>query len=322
MKKLVFFAVLCLTALGMVSFLSCSAQAPQANLKTDIDSLSYAIGIQVTEGGLDQYLQQRGVNLSDATVKEEFIKGFLEGSKINKGDKKAIARMEGEAAGKQLAVDMFAGINENVFGADSTQSLNKTQLLAGFIAALQNKKLLIKKEDVQMFAQSKTDAIQAKVNEKYKTANQAFLDENAKNDSVKTLPSGLQYKVISEGAGPKATAPEDTVTVKYRGTTISGKEFDKNDKAVFPLNRVIKGWTEGIQLMSVGSKYTLYIPYDLAYGERGRRPEIDPYATLIFDVELLGVSHAVPAPAAKAGASVMPAPRVGAPQVVPPTTKK
>ncbi|MCL2651984.1 MAG: hypothetical protein FWD60_13315, partial [Candidatus Azobacteroides sp.] len=102
MKKLVFFAVFCLTALGMVSFMSCSAQAPQANLKTDIDSLSYAIGIQINGEGLDQYLQQRGVNLNDATVKAEFIKGFLEGSKINKNDKKAIARMEGEAAGKQL----------------------------------------------------------------------------------------------------------------------------------------------------------------------------------------------------------------------------
>jgi len=299
MKKLMFSAVFCLTAFVMVSFFSCSAQAPQANLKTDVDSLSYAMGIQLSGEGLDQYLQQRGVDIKDAVVKSEFLKGFLEGSKIGKKDKKAIARMEGVAIGKQVAVDMFAGMNENIFGSDSTQTLNKSQLLSAFVSALQNKKLLINKENVQVFIQAKTDTVQAKANEKYKTANQAFLDENAKKDGVKTTPSGLQYLVVSEGTGPKPTAPEDTVTVKYKLSDINGKEIQNNDKAVFPLNRVIPGWTEGIQLMSVGSKYTLYIPYNLGYGEKGRRPEIDPYATLVFDVELLSVSHAVPAPAAK-----------------------
>jgi len=292
MKKLMFFAVFCLTAFIMVSFLSCSAKAPQANLKTDVDSLSYAYGVQITEG-IDQYFQSKGI---EGSLKEEFIKGFLETSKIDKKDKKAMARLEGMIAGKQVASDWFSNINGSLFGSDSTQTLNKSQYLAGFIASIQNKKLLIKKEEAQGFVQIKTEAIQAKINEKYITENQAFLDENKKNDSVVVSPSGLQYKVVVAGTGAKPTAPEDTVTVKYTGTTISGKVFDSNDKAVFPLNRVIRGWTEGIQLMSVGSKYTLYIPYDLAYGEKGRRPEIDPYATLIFDIELLGVSHAVPRP--------------------------
>jgi len=312
MKKLMFFAAFCLAAFVMVSFFSCSAQAPQANLKTDVDSLSYALGVQITEG-LDQYLQQNGI---EGAAKEDFIKGFLEGSKIDKKDKKALARVEGIGIGQKVAGDMFTGINGNVFGSDSTQTLNKSQFLAGFLAVVQNKKLLITKENAQTFVQSKTEAIQAKVNEKYKTANQAFLDDNAKKDGIKTTPSGLQYKVVSEGTGPKPTA-EDTVTVKYVGTTITGKEFDKNDKAVFPLNKVIAGWTEGIQLMSVGSKYTLYIPYNLAYGERGRRPDIDPYATLIFDVELLGVSHAAPAPAGKPGVT----PAIGMPHVMPPVKR-
>ena len=309
-----FSAVLCLTAFVMVSFFSCSAQAPQANLKTDVDSLSYAIGIQLSSEGLDQYLQPRGVDLKDATVKEEFLKGFLEGSKLNKNDKKAIAQMEGRALGKQLVVDMLAGMNGNVFGADSTQSLNKSQLLAGFVSSLQNKKLLLKKEEVQPFVQMKTEVIQAKVNEKTKTASQAFLDENAKKDGVKTTPSGLQYKVVSEGTGAKPAA-EDTVTVKYKGTDIDGKEFESNDKAVFPLNRVIPGWTEGIQLMSVGSKYTLYIPYNLGYGERGNMPRIKPFAALIFDVELISVSPA--SPAAKAAAAAK-----AAVQFTPPVVKK
>jgi len=302
MKKLVFFAVFCLSAFIMVSFFSCSAQAPKANLKTNIDSLSYAYGVQITEG-LDQYLQQRGVEMS-GTAKDEFIKGFLEGSKMKKDDKKAVAYLEGMNIGKQVASDMFAGINGNIFGSDSTQSLNKSQFLSGFLSAVGNKNLLIKKEEAQAYVQTKTEAIQAKANEKYKTENQAFLDENKKNDSIVVLPSGLQYKVIKEGKGPKPTSPDDTATVKYTGMTIAGKVFDSNDSVPIPLNRVIKGWTEGIQLMSVGSKYTFYIPYDLAYGEKGHRPDIDPYATLIFNVELLGVSHAVPAPAAKAGAPV------------------
>ena len=305
MKRLMFSAVFCLTALVMVSFFSCSAQVPQANLKTDMDSLSYAYGAQITEG-LDQYLKQRGVDIDNAASKEEFIKGFLEGSKINKDDKKASAHLEGLAVGKQVAADMLTNINGTIFGSDSTQSLDKSQFLAGFLASLQNKKLLISKDGIQAFVQTKTEAIQAKVNEKFKVANQAFLDENKKKEGVVVLPSGLQYKVVSQGKGEKPTAAEDTVTVKYVGTTISGKEFDKNDSISFPLDRVIKGWTEGIQLMSVGSKYTLYIPYDLAYGERGRQPNIDPYATLIFDVDLLGVSHAVAKPAGPAGAQVMP----------------
>jgi len=312
MKKLLFSAVFCLTALVMVSFFSCSAQAPTANLKTDIDSLSYAYGVQITEG-LDQYLQSKGI---EGAAKEEFINGFLEGSKVDKNDKKAVAHMEGVAIGKQVSQDMFTGINGTVFGTDSTQTLNKSQFLAGFLAVVQNKKLLIKKEDVQAFAQVKTAAIQAKVNEKYKTANAAFLDDNAKKSGVKTTPSGLQYLVVSEGTGAKPTAPEDTVTVKYKLSNIDGKELQSNDKFTTPLNRVVPGWTEGVQLMSVGSKYTFYIPYNLAYGEKGRRPDIDPYATLIFDVELLGVSHAVPAPAGKAGVPAAPV------RMMPPVVKK
>ncbi len=124
-----------------------------------------------------------------------------------------------------------------------------------------------------------------------------FLAENKAKEGVKTTASGLQYKVEKEGTGaaPKAT---ETVKVNYRGTTIDGKEFDSSYKrgepATFPVNRVIKGWTEALQLMKVGSKYKLFIPADLAYGERGAGADIGPDSTLIFDVELLGIE---PAPA-------------------------
>jgi FKBP-type peptidyl-prolyl cis-trans isomerase len=123
-------------------------------------------------------------------------------------------------------------------------------------------------------------------------AGRKFLEENAKKAGVKTTSSGLQYKVITEGAGRKPKATE-TVTVHYRGTLIDGTEFDSSYKRgepiSFGLNRVIAGWTEGLQLMPTGSKYEFYIPYNLAYGERGAGGVIPPYATLIFEVELLGV---------------------------------
>src|SRR5438034_8050577 len=132
-----------------------------------------------------------------------------------------------------------------------------------------------------------------------------FLEENKKKEGVKTTASGLQYKMIKEGTGaqPKAT---DTVTVNYRGTLINGTEFDSSYKrgepATFPVNGVIKGWTEALQLMKAGSKYQLFIPPNLAYGERAVGPDISPNSTLIFDVELMDVkppaSGASPAPSA------------------------
>ena len=134
-----------------------------------------------------------------------------------------------------------------------------------------------------------------------------FLAENKKKDGVKTTASGLQYKVMKEGGGaqPKET---DTVTVNYRGTLINGAEFDSSYKrgqpATFPVNGVIKGWTEALQLMKTGSKYQLFIPADLAYGARAVGPDITPNSALIFEVELLEVK---PAPAST-GPSAPPSP--------------
>ena len=122
-----------------------------------------------------------------------------------------------------------------------------------------------------------------------------FLEENKKKEGVKTTASGLQYKAVKEGNGPKPKAT-DTVTVNYRGTLINGTEFDSSYKrgepATFPLNGVIKGWTEGLQLMKVGSKYQFFIPSNLGYGERAVGPDITPNSTLIFEVELLNAKPA------------------------------
>ncbi|MGR9044237.1 MAG: FKBP-type peptidyl-prolyl cis-trans isomerase [Gammaproteobacteria bacterium] len=128
--------------------------------------------------------------------------------------------------------------------------------------------------------------------EENKAAGIAFLAENAKKTGVVTTASGLQYEVLTEGSGASPSAT-DSVTVHYRGTTIDGTEFDssysRGAPATFPLNRVIAGWTEGVQLMKEGAKYRFYIPSDLAYGPRGAGQAIGPNSTLIFDIELIKV---------------------------------
>lgn len=129
--------------------------------------------------------------------------------------------------------------------------------------------------------------------EENKAAGIAFLAENAKKPNIVTTASGLQYEVLTPGTGTKSPSATDNVTVHYRGTTLDGEEFDSSYKrgapATFPLNGVIPGWTEGVQLMKEGAKYRFYIPSELAYGERGAGRVIGPNATLIFDVELIKI---------------------------------
>lgn len=145
-------------------------------------------------------------------------------------------------------------------------------------------------QEKQMAMQAEQQAEMEAVGTANKQAGEEFLAANAEKEGVVVLPSGLQYKVIEEGSGPKPAA-EDEVTVHYRGRLLDGTEFDssysRNAPATFSLNRVIPGWTEGVQLMSEGAKYEFYIPPDLAYGPSGSGPTIGPHATLIFEVELL-----------------------------------
>lgn len=148
---------------------------------------------------------------------------------------------------------------------------------------------------VQNFFQeqeAKQQAAAAEAGKAAKAAGEAFLAENGKKDGVVTLPSGLQYQVLKEGDGKKPSAT-DQVVCHYEGTLIDGTVFDssyqRNQPATFGLNQVIAGWTEGVQLMQEGAKYRFFIPYNLAYGERGAGAQIPPFAALIFDVELIEV---------------------------------
>lgn len=180
--------------------------------------------------------------------------------------------------GKELNIDDFAAAIKDVLaGRDPLVKPAEAQRL------------------VQAFFAEQEAKQQAAMAEKGKAARvegEAFMAENAKKEGIVTLPSGLQYEVITSGTGrkPKAT---DKVKCHYEGTLIDGTVFDssyrRGEPAVFPLNGVIKGWTEGLQLMSEGAKYRFYIPFALAYGANGAGASIPPYAALIFDVELLEV---------------------------------
>ena len=147
--------------------------------------------------------------------------------------------------------------------------------------------------DAQKTIQEYFKKQQEKASESVIEEGKEFLDENGKKENVITLESGLQYEVIKSGEGAKPTL-NDQVTTHYHGTLIDGTVFDssveRGEPASFPVNGVIKGWTEALQLMSVGSKWRLFVPYDLAYGERGAGPQIGPFTTLIFEVELISIN--------------------------------
>ena len=286
MKKVSFLMALAVAA-GLAS---CTAQSPKANLKTDLDSLSYAIGMARTEG-LDQYLAQQGI---DSTQMADFLKGFNEGA--TKIDKKDAAYMAGLQVGQMVSKQWVEGFNLQIFGGDSTKTISRENLLAGFVAGVVGKGGAMDMAKAQEYMNTQMEAIKEKATaEKYaenKAAGEKFLAENKGKEGVVTTPSGLQYKIINKGNG---AIPADTskVKVNYKGTLIDGTEFDssykRNEPATFLANQVIKGWTEALTMMPVGSKWELYIPYNLAYGSRETGGQIKPFSALIFEVELLGI---------------------------------
>ena len=164
----------------------------------------------------------------------------------------------------------------------------------GLFDALMGDTTLFKSRPAEKFLNDRVAAIHKAKEEKAKAAGKAFLDENAKKEGVVVLPSGLQYKVLKQGKGPVAKA-DDRVKVKYEGRLIDGTVFDSTDKhggqpATFAPSQVIKGWTEALTMMPVGSKWQLYIPQELGYGSRPSGM-IPAYSTLVFDVEVLGIEE-------------------------------
>ncbi len=287
MKKLAFVAVL---AIAAATIISCGNQAPKASLKSDVDTMSYAFGMAQSQQFQD-FFQYQGI---DSANIGDFLKGLTEGA--NAGDDKAqAAYYSGVQLGQTIARQWVKGLNGDIFGEDSTQTVSLKNILAGLINGVKGKYNIMTTDSAQNYFQTKSTAIKRVHLEKQyasnKEAGEKFLAENAQKEGVVTLPSGLQYKVITEGKGA-IPADSSMVKVNYEGHLIDGTTFDssydRGQAATMRVNQVIPGWTEALCKMPVGSKWELYVPQELAYQERNTGT-IKPFSALVFTVELLEI---------------------------------
>ena len=261
-----------------------------ADLSAQIDSFSYAMGVAQTQGLKDFVVYRMGV---DTLYMADFIKGLKTGIKVGDDAKKS-AFYAGIQIGQQVSGQIIPGVSREVFG-NADELINKDLFLAGFIAGVTEKNLLMHPMEAQQVAMTLMEELK---NERFeqqfgdnKAQGVAFLDSIAGTEGVVKTESGLCYKVITAGKGAVPTST-DKVKVHYRGTLIDGTEFDssysRNEPTTFRANQVIAGWTEALTMMPVGSKWMLYIPQELAYGSRDMGT-IKPFSTLVFEVELLEI---------------------------------
>lgn len=288
MKKLGFFMAAGIAA-AMMS--SCNESTPKADLKSDIDSLTYSIGMSQTQG-LKEYLSGRmGV---DTTYMEDFIKGLNEGANAG-DDKKKAAYYAGIQIGQQVSQQMIKGINYEIFGEDSTQTISVKNFLAGFVSGITGKDGKMTVAEAQEFSQTKMASVKAASMEKRygenKKAGEEYMAKIAKKEGIKSLGNGIFYEVVTAGTG---AVPADTTKVKvhYEGKLIDGTVFDssvqRDAPTTFRCNEVIPGWTTALTHMPVGSKWIVYIPQEQAYGDREAGP-IKPFSALSFTIELIGL---------------------------------
>ncbi|MCQ2266970.1 MAG: FKBP-type peptidyl-prolyl cis-trans isomerase [Bacteroidaceae bacterium] len=284
MKKILFLTLAALLCSGASA--RARKQAPKIVEPTiqpvPADSFSYAIGVQQAPS-LKQYILQR------EGVEESQLEAFAEGlrAQLSEAD---IARQTAFVAGLKIAKmndeQIIPSLNQNFAGKADTTYIQKNVYVQALVESLLGKATM-----ADSIAESTVQRQQEYYLDQLRRTNLAWLEQNKKLPNVKTLPSGLQYEVLTKGDGP---VPADTceVEVHYEGKLIDGTVFDssyqRGKTATFGVKQVIKGWTEALCMMPVGSTWNLYIPYNLAYGERGSR-NIPPYATLVFKVELVGI---------------------------------
>ena len=288
MKKVTIVAAMAIVA---AAFTSCGNPTPKANLKSDLDSMSYAMGMAQTQDLKDYLVQRLGV---DTAYMDDFIKGLNEGANAG-DDKKKNAYYAGIEIGKQVGNQMIKGINLEIFGEDSTKTISKKNFMAGFISGTTGTKGLMTMEQAGELAQKLMTDYKKNQTEKQFSENKAegekYVANYAKGKDVKKLKGGVLYKVIKAGTG---ALPTDTSMVKvhYEGKTIDGNGFDSSYKRGEPVtlaaNQVIPGWTTALTNMPVGSVWEIVIPQEQAYGDRAQRG-IKPFSALIFKLELLGI---------------------------------
>ena len=288
MKKLTFVAAL---AVGAMTLVSCGNSTPKANLKNDIDTVSYALGVVNTQGFRDYIM--RG-DVIDTAYIDEFFRGLNSG--INVGDdKKKQAYYLGLQIGQQISNQMLKGINHDLFGEDSTKTISLKNFMAAFLAGAKGEKSLMTAEQAQAVLSTKVPAIRARELQKQygpnKAAGEKYLADYAKKAGVKKLKDGVLYRVIKAGTGE---TPKDTslVRVHYEGKTIDGKVFESSyenkQPVMFRVNQMVPGFATALANMPVGSVWEVVIPQDQAYGER-ETPNFKPYSALVFKMELVGI---------------------------------
>ena len=281
MKKLnVLMAVMAVAVLA-----SCGGTGTGKVKMNDVkDTISYSIGMG---RAIRVYKDQLSYEMIDSATMKAFVKGFMEAAK-NPDDRAKLAYALGFEIGCQEMTQAYVGLSTNLFG--NGEEFNRDNYIAGFCDAM------IDNWSVMTFAEADETSnrlysylVSAQFT-KVRDESIAFLEAKAKEEKVVKTESGLMYEVIKLGdGGPKPTANSD-VEVRYRGELIDGTVFDEATTPVtLNLGGVIKGWTEGVQLMSVGDKYRFYIPSELAYGEQGAGNDIKPNAALVFDIELVSI---------------------------------
>ena len=283
MKKLnVLMAVMAVAVLASCG--GTGAGTGKVVMKDVKDTISYSIGMG---RAIRVYKDQLSYEMIDSVTMKAFVKGFMEAAK-NPEDKAKLAYALGFEIGCQEMTQAYVGLSSNLFG--SGEEFNRDNYIAGFCdAMLDNWSVMTFEEADETSNRLYESLISAQFN-KVRDESNAFLEAKAKEEKVVKTESGLMYEVIKLGdGGPKPTATSD-VEVRYRGELIDGTVFDESTTPIsLNLAGVIKGWTEGLQLMSVGDKYRFYIPSELGYGEQGAGNDIKPGAALVFEVELVSI---------------------------------
>lgn len=286
MKKILLAALVAAPAL----FSACNNGSPKASLKTDIDTVSYEMGLVMapSESELQGYLVQNG---SDSTYVDEFIKGFVEGMRAG-DDKKEIAYNLGLQFGLQQKAQMPM-MEKQVFQGDSTRKVSVKNYVAGFTSFTKGKTAM-KRAGKLVDKEEANKHIVEYMFSKLKKESADFMAKKAKETGVKQLKDGILYKVITDSKSADRVSATDSVKVKYEGKLVNGTVFDNSNRqpgniATLSLKNVIKGWQTAIPQMPVGSTWEIYVPYEQAYGEQGTGP-IPPYSALIFTITLEGVA--------------------------------
>lgn len=261
------------------------------NARTGVlDSLNYAVGVVLGHQALEfDFIKEK------CKVDEEFIPDFLRGIeevRTQNIDSYYGARISGVQFAQSVFENDVKEFNKTYVGSDTSHVVDPDVMLAAFAHGLKNAPALLTLDEAMEVKQAALEQVRANTFADVKAEGEQFLADNGKKDSIQTTASGLQYKVLTQGKGDKPAAT-DVVRVNYEGRLVDGTVFDssfqRGEPAEFPLNGVIAGWTEALQLMSVGSEWEIYLPYNLAYGSNGAGGRIPPYSALIFKVQLLDI---------------------------------